>query len=61
MTHYSLIPKPFFLQLTAGSKKGPGIYCMGAWVISAHGQLTSPQSGEFVHLSKTFVNVYRKH
>ncbi len=27
--HTSLVPRPFFLQLNAGSKKGPGIYCMG--------------------------------
>ncbi len=25
----SLGPRPFFLQLNAGSKKGPGTYCMG--------------------------------
>ncbi len=25
----SLVPRPFFLQLYAGSKKGPGTHCMG--------------------------------
>ncbi len=25
----SLVLRPFFLQLNAGSKKGPGIDCMG--------------------------------
>ncbi len=34
------------MTMNAGSKKGPG---MGD---SAHAQLSSPESGEFVHLSK---------
>ncbi len=58
------IPSRVFSILTQGRKQASfpgrvfsiltlGIYCMG---VSAR----SPESGEFVHLSKTFVNLYRK-
>ncbi len=53
----SLVPRPCFLYFNARSKTGPGIYCMG---VGAYAQLSYPESGEFVHLSKTFVNLYRK-
>ncbi len=36
--HASLVPRPFFLQLNTGSKKGPGIYCMGQWRIQKIGK-----------------------
>ncbi len=53
----SLVPRSCFLYCNARSKTRPGIHCMGD---SEHAQLSSPESGEFVHPSKTFVNVYCK-
>ncbi len=41
----SLLPR--LCSLYCRSKKGPGMHCMG---VSANAQLSSPESGEFVHL-----------
>ncbi len=51
-------PGRFFLSnWMMGRKKG---LVSSAWVMIVHAQLSSPESGEFVHLRKTFINVYRK-